>query len=129
LAAGTVAGIAIAGGLLAVVAVAGLLPPGATGFAIAGALVGAAVAALSSCLNLHAARATTGAGIQAGLGLGFVVKLLALALGAAVLALSGVKFADTATFAVAFAVVALIVQAAGTLQLVRAMRRPADPRR
>lgn len=125
---GAVLGIVLAGLALAVAGSAGLLPAGCAGYATGGAAVGAILAMGTTWFQLLVVRAQTGAGIQAGLGLAFVAKLLGLAIGAAVLSFAGVKFHGVATFLVTLAVVALIVQAAGTFQLVRAMRRPADPR-
>lgn len=128
--------------LLALAAVLGdaalrLLPDGAATGIWLGAAAAVAAGAAATWLHVRAFRRVPreqdprlGAlRLQALLGTAFLVKLLGLSAGVAVLVLAGVKFPIAAAFALTFAGAALVLQVTTLLQLARAIRsRPASSR-
>ncbi|MBM3961064.1 MAG: hypothetical protein FJ306_04075 [Planctomycetes bacterium] len=132
-------GAAVVGVLALATWASGLLPADGSPFVALGA--GAALAATGFALVLHgrildrrfAARMANDAQLIAGrlqglLAIGLLVKLFALTAGVLWLRAGGVKFAATATFAVAFAAASLVCQVTAAGSLVRTMsRRPVGP--
>lgn len=129
-------GAATVGALAAVAWATDVAPAGAEPFVALGAC--AALAATGIALVLHgrildrrfAARMANDAQLIAGrlqglLAIGLLVKLFVLTAGVLWLRAGGVKFAATATFAVAFAAASLVCQVTAAGSLVRTMsRRP-----
>ena len=119
-------GLGIAVVLLAGCWAAGLLGRDAAWSAALGVALAAASAGAAAVLHGRMAvrregpsAVAAGAGVTRALALGFLLKLAALAAGAAGMLLAGAKFPQLAAFAIAFAAAALLCQGASALGLAR----------